>query len=79
MQIKFKTGDKVKFQSQINGNIWEVLSCINAEEFSNAPFEDKFSMKIIPRYSCKGIDENGKEIVNNISENLIEKINLFTL
>lgn len=74
MQIKFKTGDKVKSPSQIDGTIWEVLNCINADEFNNASFEDKFSMKIIPRYSCKGIDDNGKEIVNNFSENIIEKV-----
>ena len=74
MQIKFKTGDKVKSPSEINGTVWEVLNCINADEFNNASDEDRLLRKIIPRYSCKGIDNNGEEVVNNFSENIIEKI-----
>ena len=73
--IEFKTDDKIKFTSQINGAIWEILECINSPEFNNTSFEDKFSGNVRPKYSCKGIDDSGKEIINNISESLIEKAN----
>ena len=75
MTIKFKNGDKVKFPSQINGDIGEVLECINLQEYKNSSSEDKFTLRIIPRYRCKTIDYNGAEIINNISENLIEQAN----